>query len=383
MIRAIIVDDEPLALQHMKLKLIETGHVEVIQTFFNPLAALEEMKKLDFHVAFLDIEMPGLSGLDLAEYIQEWNPSIYIVFATAYRDYAIQAFELHSIDYVLKPIIKDRIDKTITRIRDHILLTAELPVQEIPPSLRIECFREFAVYHQNEPIKWKTAKVKELFAFFIMNYNSPINRDSLIDTLWPETDYQKAKIQLHTSISHLRKTLNALGYPNAITFSNQSYSLQLPAFQCDAHELEQLVDDMPKLEENNVQVVERIIQQYQGDFLELNSYDWSITKAQELRLSILQLLQTMVHYFSNHHEPHKKQHYLQRMCQLNPYSEDGVRQLMQHYIDIGNRAGALAAYHDLKSLLMEDLGILPDALTNELYETVLRSHSNSSPQKVQ
>lgn len=376
MLRAIIVDDEPLALQHMELKLRETGQVEVIQSFSNPLAALEEMKKLDFHVAFLDIEMPGLSGLELAEYIQEWNPFVNIVFVTAYQDYAIQAFELHSIDYVLKPIIKDRINKTITRIQDHILLTEELPVPEIPPTLKIECFHDFAVYYQNEPIKWKTAKAKELFAFFIMNYNSPIHRDSLIDTLWRETDYQKAKIHLHTSISHLRKTLNACGYPNAITFSNQSYCLQLQAFQCDAHELEQLIDDMPDLGENNMQVVERIIEQYRGDFLELNSYDWSIMKAQELRLSILQLLQTVVHYYSNVHEPHKKQYYLQRMCQLNPYSENSVRQLMQHYIDVGNRAEALTAYHDLKSLLMEDLGILPDACTNRLYEMVLRNQGD-------
>lgn len=374
MIRAIVVDDEPLALQHMEMKLVETGNIDVVKTFSNPLFVLEEMKNLDFQVAFLDIEMPGLSGLDLAEQIQEWNPSIHIVFVTAYRDYAIQAFELHSIDYVLKPILKDRIEKTISRLKDHILLTSILPSQKhkIASSLKIECFHEFIVYYENEPIKWKTAKVKELFAFFIANYNSYIHRDRIIDTLWPEADYQKAKIQLHTSVSHLRKTLDSLGYSNAIPFSNQSYSLQLNEFQCDALDLEQLLDnEITGIDQSNIQIIEQMIQQYRGDFLEVDGYSWSVTKAQLFRQSILQLLQLLIDHYSN--DPNKKQFYLQRICELNPYSEENVRQLMQHYINIGNRAEALSVYHNFKALLMEDLGILPDASTNEIYETILMS----------
>lgn len=63
-------------------------------------------------VAFLDIEMVGISGLDLAELIQAWNRDIHIVFVTAYRDYAVQAFELASIDYLLKPVFKFPIKRT-------------------------------------------------------------------------------------------------------------------------------------------------------------------------------------------------------------------------------------------------------------------------------
>ena len=94
MIRAILVDDEMLALQHMKKKLGELGTAEVIDTFSNAESFLNVMEQLDFQVAFLDIEMPGLDGLDLAKIIKEWNKDIYIVFVTANRDYAIQAFEL-------------------------------------------------------------------------------------------------------------------------------------------------------------------------------------------------------------------------------------------------------------------------------------------------
>ena len=373
MIRAVLVDDEQLALQHMKKKLGELGTVEVISTFSNAESFLIDMEQLDFQVVFLDIEMPGLNGLDLARIIKEWNKEIYIVFVTAYRDYAIQAFELHSIDYLLKPILKYRLEKTVIRIQEQIQLTEKspAPVEPALPILTVNCFDEFIAYFQDEPVKWKTAKSKELFAFLVSNLQTYINRDTIIDQLWPEHDYKKAKIQLHTSMSHLRKTLDSIGYEQVIIFSNQSYALELDTLQCDAIELENMILQQPEVNPENIQAFERIVQQYTGDYMEKNSYEWATVKAQSIRQKLFQLLQKMIDYYVAYDDLDKKQHYLQMLLKLNPYSEHTLQQLMLHYVKVGNRSAAVQAYHHFSELLLDDIGIPPDRATTDIYESIV------------
>ena len=373
MIRAILVDDEPLALQFLEKKLSDLGTVEVVKSFSTGNHVLKEMKQLDFQVAFLDIEMPGLNGINLAELIQEWNPDIQIVFVTASREYAIQAFDLHSIDYLVKPILNNRLEKTIARIQKRQPIEDQQIIiqQDNSPSIEVICFSEFSVYSHGKPVKWKTAKAKELFAFLITNLNTQVNRDTLIDLLWPDNDYQKAKIQLHTSISYLRKTLESLGYTKVLNFFNQSYALELPNLQSDAIKFEQLITDHKVVNQTNIQAFEQAIQNYNGNYMEKNHYEWATTHAQSLHLQLLQLLQKIIDYYTEHKNLDKKSHYLHLLLYHNPYSEHALQQLMQHYINIGNRGDAMKLYNDFKDLLMRDLGILPDHATNEIHDSIL------------
>lgn len=371
MIRAIIVDDEPLSLQLMEKKLHNLGGIEVVGMFSNAESLLNEYRNLDFQVAFLDIEMVGLSGLDLAEIIMEWNSQIHIVFVTAFRDYAIQAFELDSLDYLLKPVVKERLEKTVTRLQEKIQ-RAQIEDQAQDKSanslIKVICFNEFTVYNKDELIKWKTAKVKELFAFFMMHLNTYIHRDTIIDTLWTEQDYNKAKIQLHTSLSYLRKSLESMGFKKAVTFSNQSYSLSIDHFYCDAIEFEQLINQHPNITSENIAEIEKILSLYTGEYMEKNEYPWSQTKALYMKDQLIHFLQKIIDYYSQNEELLKKRQCLQLMLKYNPYSENALQQLILHDIKVGNRSEAIQIYHDFVALLTEDLGIEPEPSTKELYE---------------
>ncbi len=273
----------------------------------------------------------------------------------------------------MNPIYKERINKTIKLIQEKqaYINPSTLDEQDTSSQLRVICFDEFAVFSREEPVKWKTAKVNELFAFFITNINTYVNRDSLIDVLWPDSDYQKAKIQLHTSISHLRKTLDSMGYPGSLTFSNQSYALELLEFQCDAIELERVIAEHPSVNQDTIQLFEHAVQQYSGDYMVKNGYEWAAVKTQSIRQKLLQALQKMIDYYAEHDELDKKQHYLQILLNYNPYSEHALLQLIHYYINVGNRGDAVNVYHTFKNLLLEDLGILPGRETTELYESLL------------
>jgi DNA-binding LytR/AlgR family response regulator len=112
-IRAIIVDDEAPARERLRRFLEGIQDVEVIAEAHNGLQAVEMIETRKPDLVFLDIQMPGLDGFGVLDALQQPPP---IIFVTAYDEYAIQAFEVHALDYLLKPFSKERLEKSIQRL---------------------------------------------------------------------------------------------------------------------------------------------------------------------------------------------------------------------------------------------------------------------------
>ncbi len=114
--KIIIADDEKLARDRLKRLLQAYPQIEVIREAENGKEVLKLIEQHPIDLIFLDIEMPILNGIEVAGVIKN-NPTIKIVFATAYDEFAIKAFELHAIDYLLKPITQDRLDMAMQKIK--------------------------------------------------------------------------------------------------------------------------------------------------------------------------------------------------------------------------------------------------------------------------
>jgi two-component system LytT family response regulator len=112
-IRAFLVDDEALALKRLSRMLTATGRVDIAGTDTDPVEAREQILKLKPDVLFLDIEMPGMSGFEM---LAELDPQPVIVFTTAYDQYALKAFGVNSLDYLLKPIEQAQLDRALDKI---------------------------------------------------------------------------------------------------------------------------------------------------------------------------------------------------------------------------------------------------------------------------
>ncbi|MDQ1095415.1 MULTISPECIES: LytR/AlgR family response regulator transcription factor [Chryseobacterium] len=115
MIKCAILDDELLAISYLKLLCEQIEDVEVIKAFNDPKAFLNEVDTLGCNVCILDIEMPGMNGLKVAELI---SGSMKIIFTTAYKEYAAEAFDLNVVDYVRKPIKKERLIQAFDKARE-------------------------------------------------------------------------------------------------------------------------------------------------------------------------------------------------------------------------------------------------------------------------
>lgn len=118
MIRALIVDDEFPARAELRFRLQKYPDIEVVGEVASAREALQLVNALDYDVLFLDVQMPGLSGVELARQLRERVQSPRLVFVTAYDGYAVDAFETRAIDYLLKPFDDDRLDETVQRLRE-------------------------------------------------------------------------------------------------------------------------------------------------------------------------------------------------------------------------------------------------------------------------
>ncbi len=132
-LRALIADDEPRARQYLEKLLGEHESVEVVGTARGGAEALQRVGELKPDVAFLDIHMPDLSGLEVARHLRGADAPI-VVFVTAYDKYAIEAFEVAALDYLLKPLKRERLAETVRRV--------EAEARTGRPAARAEALRE-------------------------------------------------------------------------------------------------------------------------------------------------------------------------------------------------------------------------------------------------
>ncbi|MDO9634526.1 MAG: response regulator transcription factor [Paludibacter sp.] len=115
-LKCILLDDELPGLSYLKLLCEQIQGLEVVKAFDNPEIFLREVSNLEFDFCILDIEMPQISGLQIANLL----PGKPVIFATAYKEYAADAFDLNAVDYLRKPLTKERLEKAVAKVAKHI-----------------------------------------------------------------------------------------------------------------------------------------------------------------------------------------------------------------------------------------------------------------------
>jgi len=128
MIRTLLVDDEPLSRTLLSTILAGESDIEVIGECDNGRRALEMVQALAPDLVFLDVQMPGMSGVEVVERLPAAGAPL-IIFATAYSDYAVSAFEVEAVDYVLKPFGRDRVARALARVRERLASNTAAPVE--------------------------------------------------------------------------------------------------------------------------------------------------------------------------------------------------------------------------------------------------------------
>lgn len=361
--RAILVDDEQLALIGLK-KAIEraASEVEIVAAYSDSAKVLAGVLAHRPDVVFLDIHMPDINGLDLGKQIREVVPETEIVFVTAYDQYAVQAFELYALDYIMKPLQKERLRQTIMRIREKLSIKGTTNTQGMRSPM-ICCFNQLQfMLPDTDPqtVKWRTSKAQELFAYLLHHRDRTINRSVLLELLWPELDEAKAAQHLYTTIYHIRQTLKNFGIDTICINSGDleaGYRLQIGKARVDSEEWEYSMKQLGVLDASTVDAYEQVLNLYKGDYLGNYDYLWAEHERERFRLLWLYHMRKLSEFYEKQGNPRRAIQVQHRIQQLLPEEEGSYSSLMKLYDAIGDKIGVEEQYLLLRTKMERDLEI--------------------------
>ena len=192
--------------------------------------ALELPELASFDVAFLDIDLPGMNGVELAKRLKALNPRVNVVFATGYSDYMADAFELHSSGYLMKPVTAQDVERELENLR--------FPAWSAPEGhddeLYLRCFGNFEVFAGGKPVEFSREKSKELLAYLTDRRGAVITLREAEAAIWNEDAASRLSgSYLRTLVFDLRHSLAACGHEDALVRRRGSLGIDVTRVSCD------------------------------------------------------------------------------------------------------------------------------------------------------
>ncbi len=377
-LRAILVDDELLALKNMETHLRAINTIEILASFQNPLHALESVETLRPDIVFLDIEMPVYNGLICAEKILDMAPETSIVFITAYNTFAIEAFELNAVDYIVKPIAKERLEKTIQRLNSlNTPGTNHTPVTDTRPGIIIRSFHSLKIesldkHNPIEPIQWKTSKAQEIFSYLLYRHNQPVRKDSLIEYFFPHVNYSKGSTQLYTTIYQIRKILKPFAKEISLNNCIEGWQLHIDKALIDTEIFKSGIKNLGDICAENIADYRKILELYRGDYLEIYDYIWAEAEKERLRMMYAHLAAKIASYYSSRQEYREAVMLYKQLQLLNPYYENTYFELMKLYAILQDHSAVKEQYNQLVEMLDSEYNKPPEDDVRQWYAQWLR-----------
>ncbi|MNC04739.1 Transcriptional regulatory protein YehT [compost metagenome] len=370
LVKVVIVDDERLAIVRLERLLESREEVEIVGTFTRQAQLLEEFPQLQPDVAFLDIDMPGLNGLELATSLLEMNEDLEIVFVTAYDQFALEAFRVNAVDYLLKPIDERTLANTLHRINRR---GTRRNTGTRKPALHIQCFGDYTVVGQGDrgPVSFPTAKTEELLAFFLVHRETNVSKWMICESLWPEHEPQKAEQNLHTTVFRLKKTL----LDSRIRFklsSRKGHYYFLLEDSCDYIRFDELAKEGKAVLAQSPAEMELVLRLYKGPLFGYKDYPWCEAARERASQSFRELTKALARLYMTAGEYKPAHDLLQYLLTIIPYEEEAHELTLRIYVYWKDRTSFHMHSNKMKAMLKREMGIDPPAFMETLMQEIMK-----------
>ena len=222
--KIIAVDDEKIALQGLLSAIQQAAPEADIHGFRYTSEAIAHMESDPCDVAFLDIEMKGMNGVEVAARFKAINPNVNIIFATGFGSYRDAAFDLHASGYLIKPITEEGVKRELDNLRRPI---------STPKRLQIRTFGNFDVLYNNTPLRFKYQKTKEMLAYLVDRKGAMCSTGELMAVLFDDDDHNAYYQRLR---SDLRTIFSDIGCENIILQQKGMLGLAVTEVDCDYYD---------------------------------------------------------------------------------------------------------------------------------------------------
>ena len=233
--RILCLDDEPLALQMLETSVKEVKPEADVLSFDDQDELLAEAEKAGCDIAFLDIHMRGMNGVEVAKRLKEINPKMNIIFVTGFSEYKGDAMDMKASGYIMKPVTREEVASELEDLR--------LPI--VPKNnalLRVQCFGNFDVFTPDgKPVHFERSRAKEIFAYLVHRHGSSCTTREIAAALFEDEPYdKKQQSYLQTLIAAMNKSLKKIGAADAIRKSYNALSVNVDVLDCDYYRFAEL-----------------------------------------------------------------------------------------------------------------------------------------------
>lgn len=369
--KAWLIDDERYCLEELAWLLKQYPDFELEGMDTDPVKALVSIAAHLPDVVFLDIDMPKIDGLELALRIQEQCPGIIVIFVTAHAKYALEAFKVHPLDFLLKPVRQGRLDDCVTHLRKHYALLN--PKMEAEPSLKICCFGTFELISENE-VKWGTRRVKELLLYLIDRNGAPSSKTELLSALFGGQNDKNTLHNLYMTIYRLKGLLYTIDPKGKLIKLREDNALILAPGVCDFTDFMCFADENPVITEKNGLEAARVLSLCRGSYLKKESFEWSEESVSETEAEYERIALGLGSCHIAAGRLSEAEGVLNGLLLRNPLSEEAHTLLLDLTLKAGSWDVYLARYEQYARILKKELGLKPAAPYREQYERLKHLH---------
>lgn len=229
--RILVVDDEQIALDMLVEEIGSIVSTAETIGFLLPEQAIAYAKEHLCDIAFLDIEMPQMSGITLAKRLKKTNPQLNIIFVTAYREYGLEAMELRASGYLLKPVNTEDIKRELEALR--------YPICNVGSGIRAVTFGQFDLLVDGQAVHFGRAKSKELLAYLVDRQGGGVTKREVAAILFEDQEYNRSiQDYINKIVKELEISLNDAGAAAVFVKKRNYYAVDPSQFTCDFYEYE-------------------------------------------------------------------------------------------------------------------------------------------------
>ncbi|SDS19152.1 response regulator receiver and SARP domain protein [Paenibacillaceae bacterium GAS479] len=366
--KVILIDDERAMHLIMSKMLQKLPGIEISGAFTDTQSAARFLKENpDVELAFVDLSMPGETGMEFAARMEAVGCPTQLVFVTSHKEYALEAYDLSVLDYIVKPVTQERLQRAISRATKHRRAPsqAEEPAKESgggtgrtgSPTVVLTMLGDIAVSTGAGRVKWISRKCTELFAYLLLHRGKRIPRFRLVADIFAGTG---ADSYLNTTVYQLRKSLEPLGLRDALRSENDGYALELGNEPItDYLEFERQTRELRSIHEGNVEAALLVERLYTGELFGDRAYVWAVHETERYSAMHASFVLKLAEALIAMNDMTAASRLLLKLNERNPLDESAVRLLMAIHARSSDKKGLNAIYTGYVRLLGRELGIRP------------------------
>ncbi|RAV21207.1 DNA-binding response regulator [Paenibacillus contaminans] len=366
--KVLLIDDEQAMLTALSQLLSRIEGVVIAGMVRSSAEAVAFAAQHVVDLAFIDIKIAEDSGLTLALELRHMNADLDIVFVTSHKEYALDAFDVYPLDYIVKPVSLKRLEETIARAARGRVGKLDSGKADTPKRLSVAGLGGLQISgEQGDSLKWMSRKSQELFAYLLLCRGNRASKVRIMEDIFDEREGKNSELYLNTALYQLRKTLSTHGMKEILVSDREQYQMSLEQIKVDFIEFEERLSGFHTIDENNEEAAIAVEKMYTGDLFEDKPYEWALAERERISDMYEEFAKRLAKWLLENNRIRQAVQISKGLVRRNELDEEANRLLMHGFAALKDRLALQLRYKQYEAVLKQELNIEPSAELVEWY----------------